>query len=95
MQTCRAQFRPFLVGHWNYPTDPTAYVYGIKDQSPTNTLGKGDLGMQPTKRSMSSVQNISGQLSCLSIWQVGRLRQSTGKGVLYQFPDQHYAAGLY
>ena len=21
----------FLVGHWNYPTDPTAYVYGIKD----------------------------------------------------------------
>ncbi len=21
----------YLVGHWNYPTDPNAYVYGIKD----------------------------------------------------------------
>ena len=22
----------YLVGHWNYPTDPNAYVYGLKDQ---------------------------------------------------------------
>ncbi|MDI9418813.1 MAG: glycoside hydrolase family 2 TIM barrel-domain containing protein [Bacillota bacterium] len=34
----------FLVGHWNYPTDPNAYVYRIKD--PITHEFTGELGLR-------------------------------------------------
>lgn len=76
----------YLVGHWNYPTDPNAYVYGIKDRVTQRYTGETAL-RDATNKTVYVI--ASDQISKVELWINGELAgvdNYAHNAFLYEFP---------